>query len=103
MNPYSTSFAALQGLSGDHALTVPSGEVWVIRDIDVYADDFAPAEFYFIGASTQTIAYWQSSGASTPSTYQWRGRQVFEPGETIILRATNAADVTMSGYRLTLT
>jgi hypothetical protein len=102
---YSTNFIAELGLVGAISLTVPSTEVYVIRDIDVYADGAISVPFTYVfahGANGQAFFYYQWE-PGTQAWEQWRGRQVMSPGTTWDVTSSNGAvDVTVSGYILTL-
>jgi hypothetical protein len=98
---YSVRFFGIQGLNGVASYTVPAGYRAVVRDLDVYCDNSgAGGTFFFKGPASQTI--WHLSLAATATTDgQWRGRQVFNTGETFLVDADTNSDVTVSGYLLT--
>lgn len=101
---YSTNFVSAVGLVG--ALTVPNPgpNVYVLRDMDVYATGVLSAPFTVVwlhGVNGQAIWYrqWQPGAQEWDG---WRGRQVIEPGTSFDVRADNGpVDVTVSGYVLT--
>jgi hypothetical protein len=101
---YSTSFLQAQGLVGTEILgPVPEDEVWIVRDIDVYATGVLVPPFTYVfahGANGQAFFYFQwLSGAQTWGS--WRGRQAFEAGTTFDVETFNGpVDVTVSGYVL---
>jgi hypothetical protein len=103
---YSTRFIQQHGLSGSASFAVPSGYVAVVRDVDTFIGTPVGANtLYFHGALGQAI--WFTEGTIGQSQYaSWRGRQVFEPGETFDVQADvgvlDAYDVTVSGYLLAL-
>lgn len=101
---YSTNFVAVAGLVGLEPLTVPAGEVWILRDLDAYATGVISVPFTILwlhGVNGQAIAYHQWL-AGVQETFEWRGRQVLSPGTTWDVRSDNGAvDVTVSGYVLT--
>lgn len=86
------------------AYTVPAGYRAILRDIDCYSSaGVSNSEIYIEGDLGQTIFHAEVA-ATTQDSPQWRGRQVFEPGETISINVGGASawDITMSGYLLTL-
>lgn len=104
---YSSRFIQQLGLDGSISFAIPSGFVGVLRDVDAYCNaELGFADLFIKGALNQTIA-WHHWDATTIDQFQWRGRQVFEPGELITATADTgigvAIDVTVSGYLLQLT
>lgn len=99
---YSTRFAALVNQTSDVALEVPAGYVWIIRDLDVVEVTFAGDHvFAFRGSAGQDIWLVQSGTTVASSVFQWRGRQVLEPGDELVLHVESGEwDVTVSGYVL---
>lgn len=99
---YSTLFyGALASSAGTTvAYTVPVGKVAILRDADIVAagagagvflqEGTTPVTFYFTGAPTGF--QW----------YEWRGRQVFDAGMTIVVGRFDAQTygVRLSGYLL---
>lgn len=84
--------------------TVPSGFVYVVRDLDVveltgnsgvYMDLMSPTLGPMVRISrADTTSFGHAS---------WRGRQVYGPGEQVGVKATSGLwSVTISGYQLTL-
>ena len=102
---YSTRFfAGTVTTSGFvNAITVPSGHVYVIRDMDATpetADSDAAIRVYEPGVPSVTL--WTAKDILATTTLQWRGRQVLPAGA--ILRVTVTAvtwDLIISGYDLT--
>jgi hypothetical protein len=94
-------FEALR-LSGNLGYTCPAGVATVLRDVDatVYGNS-GTAQFYVGGAVGQFI-WLIEAGAGAAESYQWRGRQVFNPGDIITFSAGGMWDITASGYHLTL-
>jgi hypothetical protein len=100
---YSVRLAAEQGLDGLLEYTVDAGHVVVVRDIDVYqGEQLVASHFFFVGSVGQTIDFWEHGPSTGADTHQWRGRQVFLPGDTFKLQTDAAFDVTVSGYYLTI-
>jgi hypothetical protein len=101
---YSTQF--FQGVFpttyGTVILTVPAGEVWVLREIDYSGSvpDHLWIDFSTAGSPDFTL------GETIPASYtnyaQWTGRLVCPPGSTLILYSDLATvNGILSGYRLT--
>lgn len=85
---------------------VPAGFIAVVRDLDAYCDaTLGFATLFLHGAIGQAIA-WHHWDVATTDQFQWRGRQVYEPGELIEVEADTGIgvgiDVTVSGYLLAL-
>lgn len=99
---YSTRFLQELGLSGTATYTVPDGFVAVVRDLDAYQDVLPGGTVFLEGALGQAI-WSETNDAATGKTYQsWRGRQVFQPGETLTVSTDSPWDVTVCGYLLSL-
>lgn len=103
---YSVRFYAAVGLApGSYTVyTVPPGYTAIVRDIDCYSSaGVSNAEIYFEGNLGQTFFHAEVV-ATTQDSPQWRGRQVFEAGDTISVNVGGASnwDVTISGYLLAL-
>jgi len=86
---------------------VPTGFIAVVRDLDAFiGTPIATPNIYLHGALGQTI-YWATATIGQSQINQWRGRQVYEPGELVVVHAEvgplDAWDVTVSGYLLTIT
>jgi hypothetical protein len=99
---YSTRFFQISGLTGTHPYTVPAGFVAVVRDLDAFADPtISGSDLFFQGVATQTI-WWNNFPVDQRSYGSFRGRQVFNPGETWFVTVDgDPVDVTVSGYLLT--
>lgn len=100
---YSTRLVQAHNLSGDTTYTVPDGFLAIIRDVDWFCaapiDD--GSQGYMYGPAGQSID-WFNVDMDTTVVHQWRGRQVLYEGETLTFHSDLAADVTASGYLLTL-
>lgn len=105
---YSQQIWAQAGLAGTVTVAPPAGYKYVVRDIDVfYVTGLAGADFHaeieIPGvAFFPTFAFMSWSAADPSSVKSWRGRQVVQPGQALILLTTGALDVTCSGYALSL-
>lgn len=98
---YSVRFVALRNTSGG-GVVVPAGNVAIVRDIDAFfGGGIGGGALNVTGPAGQTFAWFPFTGLES-SVFQWRGRQVFNPGETIGWTADHGVDLTISGYLLTL-
>lgn len=99
---FSVSILQEQGLNGSRSLFVPTGFVWVLRDLDVYKNHLPLPldQLFVIGDNGQTIIYNDWSSVDAGRVYAWRGRQVVATG--IIVTTNCAMDVSISGYALSL-
>ena len=104
---YSKVFMDLHGVgSGDIEVITfePDGYVWVVRCIDVFLAGVGGGEFNVYDDAGATFFAAQVPDASG-SWQQWRGRQVFNPGNQIsfepqLLDPLGHADIRISGYQL---
>jgi hypothetical protein len=84
--------------------TVPDGFVAVLRDIDVYLSNTNSSQ-RGVGFEGRSALFWAITlGGFASGSFQWRGRQVLDPGETIdcIAPAGVQGSGLVSGYLLTL-
>jgi hypothetical protein len=99
---YSVQFLCLAPLLAHNFVEVPEGSIMVVRDIDVFeASGDASTFMAWEGPSGNTL--WLVAGQTAPTTrtYQWRGRQVFNPGESWDLHSISGTwDAQVSGYLL---
>lgn len=99
---YSKRFLGAQNTSTSVVAVVPSGKVWVVKSID-----------FLLGSTSGTAGFqvagiWLAFGTdlkpppgSTSSVWQWRGMQVANAGENIVLWVTAGIWSGMaSGYEL---
>lgn len=100
---YSTDFLDLHASELGIGYTVPDGYKAIVRDIDVFFTALAVINLNIIGPSGGTFAYF--SYIPTEAAFQsWRGRQVFNAGDTFGVTGTVDAgsfDIRVSGYLLT--
>jgi hypothetical protein len=100
---YSVLFGHLEALPGGvDVFTVPPGHVYVLRDVDVYQDQPFGAAIVRMSANPPGTFWW---AAGMPVTryagLPWRGRQVFEAGETLTIYADLPTTIfRLSGYDL---
>lgn len=102
MSVYSKRFIQEGGLDGSATVTVPTGVVWIVRDLDSVVHSGDPGVIVLQGAADQDIWIGDTATTSTTLWYGWRGRQILYAGETLtVLVASGSWDVTVSGYELT--
>jgi hypothetical protein len=100
---YSTQFIVAVGLTGTSSFACPSGFRMIVRDVDCYSDSVASAGDLFVRNPAGGTIFWQHVGVGVQQIGQWRGRQVFDPGDVLAVVATGTSwDVMVSGYLLTL-
>jgi hypothetical protein len=99
---YSTVFIRLQGLVGSATFVVPDGYIAILRDADVYnGGGIESTSAYLIDfTSNGTITRWVSATELQAFDGSWRGRQVFNSGDSFGFNTTGAWDVRLSGYLL---
>jgi len=102
MSIYSKRFIGVAGATSSVSATVPTGVVWIVRDVDLVAVSALPVHAGFRGNDGQFIYYIQIESGSTELWSGWRGRQVLIAGETLTLQVfAGSVDATISGYELT--
>lgn len=83
--------------------TVPVGYLAIARDLDAFQGvTILPDTIYFIGSVGQVI--WRNTAIISQDQYgSWRGRQVFNAGESFAVHSDRSFpfDITISGYLLT--
>jgi hypothetical protein len=81
---------------------VPTGEVWIVRDIDAYNNSgSSAADCYFVDAISNGTFYYAKNAAVSKDSVQWRGRQVFGAGGSVYVNPNgNTWDIRISGYKL---
>jgi len=100
-------------LWGDHVpngtveIYVPEGKLWIVRDMDAYANvsSTGQVDLYVIDRLSGATVWWTKYIETQQETRQWRGRQVFHysqgQGGIIIQNiGSHAVDLFMSGYEL---
>jgi len=102
---YSTRFLQAHGLSGTTTYTVPAGYRAVLVQLDTYSNPLLALEVFLHGALGQAM-WWGQWTPTIPQYQHWAGRQVIEAGESVDVEVNagpgDGADVTLSGYLLTL-
>ena len=101
MNVYSTELARAHAYTGTQTVVAPPGIVIVLRDVDSYvsADLTGAINVYLRGDGGEIIDWWVCD-VDTTIVHQWRGRQVFESGQSFSLTSDGPADWRCSGYEL---
>lgn len=104
---YSSRFIQQKGLTSSASFAVPAGYIAVLRDLDSFIGTPAGLNSIFLHGALGQAIWWSEATIGQSQYASWRGRQVFEPGELIVVEvdvgALDAYDVTVSGYLLTLT
>lgn len=99
---YSLNFLSLAGLTGTATIPVPDSSIYVVRDVCAYnGGGIEDALIYF--EDGDTTGTWLAWGNVDLESYvgHWEGRQVFQPGGSILVRVAGGAwDVRVSGYNL---
>jgi hypothetical protein len=103
-NIYSARLLASAALLGVETVTVPAGEVWIVRDLDIVVTT-PPTATQSVNAFISALCYlgaWPFTILmSYPVTVQWRGRAVLTAGDTLGFGTTLVASVAAHGYVLT--
>lgn len=95
---------ALTSASGTVGPVVPSGLVYVLRDIDVVEITGTASAAMQVYGQTGGILWVYERGSTLNSAWGgWRGRQVYNEGEQIGFSAPSGTwSISASGYQLTL-
>jgi hypothetical protein len=104
---YSLRIFASGGLSpgaGTVGPIVPTGLVYIVRDIDAFDDSGGSSDNMVVFNQTLgLLVSWQGPSLAAAGGYQWRGRQVYNEGEQVGVRSfVGTWSVAISGYQLTL-
>lgn len=99
---YSTRFVAEAGFTGSAAFAVPAGYLVVVRDIDVVA--FVGTGVTIEAGIGGSAVFWSLTlnPTITPFWGSWRGRQIINAGEQLVISTDAPADFAASGYLLSL-
>lgn len=83
---------------------VPAGLVYVVRDIDVVqASSNVGDEFAVFNPTGGFMWLYKLTSANLGLPIQWRGRQIYGPGERVAIQPfVGTFDAMISGYQLTL-
>lgn len=103
-NVYSVCFLDVQGLSGAATYTVPAGMRAIIDTCDFYVGAQTPPGTVRMQSNATNASWFYDKAPINEDAYMsWRGRQVFDEGETFqASSATAPCDVRVSGWLLTL-
>lgn len=104
---YSLRIFASGGLSpgaGTVGPIVPSGLVYIVRDVDAFDDSAGSSDNLVIFNQVGGILVsWLGPSLAAAGSYQWRGRQVYNEGEQVAVRSfAGTWTIAISGYQLTL-
>ena len=84
--------------------TVPTGLLYVVRDIDAFSNTGAVGDD-LVAFSPVAGVLWRArlAASGNPLIWTFRGRQVYAEGETVGFQSLQGTwSVTCSGYQLTL-
>lgn len=103
-NVYSICFIDVQGLGGAATYTVPAGFRAIIDTCDFYTGAQTPPGTVRMQSNTTNATWFYREVPINEDAYSsWRGRQVFDEGETFqASTATAPSDVRVSGWLLQL-
>lgn len=100
---YSRNFVALATSTVGATVVVPAGGLYIVRDIDVVDASGSANSFVFEGSSSQVIWFQTYTPGGPTSSFEWRGRQVIEAGDSFrVFSGGGPWHMTVSGYSLTL-
>lgn len=90
--------------SGVTGPLVPSGLVYVVRDMDIVRRSSGSTDELVVYAQTLGLLVNVVAGVlDAGQNYHWRGRQVYNEGEQVGVQSlVGTWDVAISGYQLTL-
>jgi hypothetical protein len=83
---------------------VPDGLVYIVRDMDAFSDTAGATDNLVVFNQLGGIL-WDLQGSLQPQggNWQWRGRQVYNEGEQVAVRAfVGTWAIAISGYQLGL-
>lgn len=85
---------------GGTTFPVPDGFVCVVRDVAYTALTADGSLYYLYGGEDAFYAGWQAPNDGLPHFYDWQGRQVHPPGDTIDAIIGPNSTLRVSGYLL---
>jgi hypothetical protein len=100
---YSERFVSESGAgTGIYGPTVPVGQVFIVRDVDLFEETAAGGVFAYLANQTGGVLWAFQAGTTIATRYAgWRGRQVFAEGELVQVHVVNGLwDIAVSGYML---
>lgn len=97
------SSGGLTSLAGTVGPVVPTGLVYVLRDVDaIDVSGTTGHQMELLNPSLTTLVFFDNTPGAGGPNFQWRGRQVFDEGEQLGFRAFSGTwSVMASGYQLT--
>jgi hypothetical protein len=98
---YSVQLLQLHGASSG-SFVIPAGVVCVVRDADCFYPGGLGQSAQLEGPAGGIFAYFPFAAAINGVLVSWRGRQIFNAGDTVTFAATTDMDITVSGYHLSL-
>lgn len=102
MGIYSARFAAAHLASSSVSVTVPANHTYVVNTVDLSFEALGSTIGVFYGVGGIPIFAVAGSDLARGSWWGWRGRAVFNPGETFSFGTFDGVvDITASGYDLT--
>jgi hypothetical protein len=99
---YTKRFMAAKALAAQISAVVPTGKVWVLKDIEWCEMSGQAGTGMIVTAADGRIVIAQHASAAY-DWKQWTGTVAFNAGETIYLRSNvGSIDVTVTGFELTM-
>lgn len=101
--PYSSLLLAGDLTNTSLSVTVPAGEVWVVRDMSiVYDGNATDGDLFYVTDDTTGTWLWRRKQLADDEWAQWQGREVLPEGTILTAHASGLSDVIfrISGYRL---
>lgn len=101
---YSINIQRISVTTTVHSFVVPDGFRYILRDLDCVLRTVAYPQALELSLSGPLyVLYHAWTSSADDFHWQWQGRQVFNPGDTVQLQMTaGAADLYLSGYQLSL-
>lgn len=95
---------AVNVASGTVGPIVPPGFIYVLRDVDINTETGAAGDvFTVLSPLNLNLFIVRTSDPQGGTNRQWRGRQVYSPGEKVGFKSFGGTwDVMASGYQLSL-
>lgn len=99
---YSIQILSLAPALPVNTVVVPAGARIILRDVDA-VEVSGTVDALLVVKNAAGGYLWAANRFDAPSNYnaQWRGRQVFNPGESIVVQVVSGTwEIQMSGYEL---
>lgn len=96
--------ASLSSAGGLVGPVVPSGFIYVLRDVDVFeSSGTRPVTMVVNNPLAGVLVAFELAAGTVNGSLPWRGRQIYSPGERVGFQAFSGTWAIMaSGYQLTL-